>query len=242
MKRHILEQKNKQFEGRLQRLIFIAFTITLTVLLLIALFSWIVVGAPLEIVFYRMLPLIVLFIMIASYFIALFFIKVSPKSYRKKFKVLWKVENNFEENSKETIIKNLGIDAWLDLSDNRYEMCLERMKGATFDAERYRQLKYYVNVKAAASCTYNSDYDKALEFLENAINILPNKFLPYYRSAINYEFKGDKHKAIFFYQKCIECLTKDDYELSNLIEVESERVRIHGPKKAGNATGLKPIF
>jgi tetratricopeptide (TPR) repeat protein len=237
-----LGQKKTQIKGKFQRFIFIAFATTLTVLLFIALFSWIIVGAPLEIVLYRMLPLVVLFFVIASYFIIIYVIRSSPKSYRQKFKALWKVENKFEENAKETIIKNLGVDAWLDLSDNRYEMCLERMKGANFDAERFRQLKYYVNMKAAESCTYNSDYDKAIEFLKKAMNVIPNKFLPYYRSALNYEFKGDKDKAIFFYQKCIECLTEDDYELTNLMEVESERVKINGPKKAGDATGLKPIF
>lgn len=206
------------------------------------LFSWLVVGVPLAKVLYRMLPLIVLFSILFAYLAILLVFKSTPKSYRRKYQALMKVENEFEENAQSVITQHLGMDAWLELNDKRYETSIERIKSVQLDEEQKQSLQYHVYVKAATACMHNSEYSKALSFLNMAIKIFPDEFIPKYRSALNHEFMGNREAAIQYYKESGKDLHVDSSGLEKLVNDEYERVIKEGPKKAGDAQGLKPIF
>ena len=119
------------------------------------------------------------------------------------------------------------------------EMCQEVLMKLQNQAND--DLKFPVYVQAAKIAARGRKYNKALEYLKQALSVSPNDLVANLRQAEVFEYMGLASEAISSYKAAIEGPASMSVALRRFVSSQVERVRTKGPRKKPPITGFRRI-
>jgi hypothetical protein len=102
-------------------------------------------------------------------------------------------------------------------------------------------LKFPVYVQAAKIAARGRKYNKALEYLKQALAVSPDDLVANLRQAEVFEYMGLASEAISSYKSAIEGPASMSVALRRFVSSHVERVRAKGPRKKPPITGFRRI-
>ena len=152
-----------------------------------------------------------------------------------------------EKQTKEVFIRVLGragfyrwyLDQLSEMPWYEGEMCqkvLIKLQNQAND-----DLKFPVYVQAAKIALRGRKYNKALEYLKQALSVSPHNLVANLRQAEVFEYMGLPSEAISSYEAAVEDPSPISAALRRFVSSQIERVRKKGPRKKLPITGFRRI-
>lgn len=150
-----------------------------------------------------------------------------------------------EKAANSIIIKTIGfrefvrlyLDELSTMGIVREELYKEVL--ATNEISLKDELKFYIYVKAAKSALKESNFEKELSYLKQAVSINPDDLVANYRLGSSLERAGNGSEAISSYEAALSDPLISTRELREFISIQIRRVEARGPAKKPPMPGLR---